>query len=60
MKRILAILLCAALLLLLTGCGTADKADIAATTLPVAEFTQAPAGGSGSILLLRAVSTPDI
>ena len=57
MKRILAILLCAALLLPLTGCGTADKADIAATTLPVAEFTQRLCQGTG-LTVARLVTEP--
>ena len=57
MKRILAILLCAALLLPLTGCGTADKADIAATTLPVAEFTQRLCQGTG-LTVTRLVTEP--
>ena len=57
MKRILAILLCAALLLPLTGCGTADKADIAATTLPVAEFTQRLCRGTG-LTVTRLVTEP--
>ena len=57
MKRIHAILLCAALLLPLTGCGTADKADIAATTLPVAEFTQRLCRGTG-LTVTRLVTEP--
>ena len=57
MKRIHAILLCAALLLPLTGCGTADKADIAATTLPVAEFTQRLCQGTG-LTVTRLVTEP--
>ena len=57
MKRILAILLCAALLLPLTGCGTEASADIAATTLPVAEFTQRLCQGTG-LTVARLVTEP--
>ena len=40
MKKFLSALLCAATLLLLCGCGAEPPAQIAATTLPVYEFTQ--------------------
>ena len=40
MKKFLSALLCAATILLLCGCGAEPPAQIAATTLPVYEFTQ--------------------
>ena len=57
MKRILAILLCAALLLPLTGCAAGPHADIAATTLPVAEFTHRLCQGTG-LTVTRLVTEP--
>lgn len=45
MKKFVPILLCAALLL--TACAPAPQAEIAATTLPVYQFTQRIADGSG-------------
>ncbi len=56
MKRMLAILLCAALLPL-TGCAAEPRADIAATTLPVAEFTQRLCQGTG-LTVTRLVTEP--
>lgn len=56
MKRTLALLLCAALLSL-TGCAAAPRADIAATTLPVAEFTQRLCQGTG-LTVARLVTEP--
>ena len=40
MKKFLSALLCAATILLLCGCAAEPPAQIAATTLPVYEFTQ--------------------
>lgn len=57
MKRILAISLCAGLLLSLIGCGSLPCADIAATTLPVAEFTQRLCQGTG-LTVTRLVTEP--
>ena len=57
MKRILAIFLCAGLLLSLIGCGSLPCADIAATTLPVAEFTQRLCQGTG-LTVTRLVTEP--
>lgn len=57
MKRILAVFLCAGLLLPLIGCSSFSRADIAATTLPVAEFTQRLCQGTG-LTVTRLVTEP--
>lgn len=46
MKKFLSALLCAATILLLCGCGAEPPAQIAATTLPVYEFTQSLCQGT--------------
>lgn len=46
MKKFLSALLCAATVLLLCGCGAEPPAQIAATTLPVYEFTQSLCQGT--------------
>lgn len=46
MKKFLSALLCAAIVLLLCGCAAETPAQIAATTLPVYEFTQALCQGT--------------
>lgn len=57
MKRILALFFFAALMLPLAGCGSSPCADIAATTLPVAEFTQRLCQGTG-LTVTRLVTEP--
>ena len=47
MKRVLCILVSFLLLMPLFGCATGETADIAATTLPVYEFTQTLCSGTG-------------
>lgn len=57
MKRMIAMLLCAALVLSGAGCAALPRADIAATTLPVAELTQLLCQGTG-LTVTRLVTEP--